>query len=138
MTGVQTCALPIYAHLTESVFNTATPLLEGQQLPGASKWQISDSATYRWDGEFDPHLTISHRYVSSAPGTLQQPQYRVGNYNQIDALFGMTFNDVDVTLYGQNLTDSRGVTFTYGDYGAGVQNFVIRPLTIGVRASWQM
>ncbi len=126
------------AHLTESVFNTATPLLEGQQLPGASKWQISDSATYRWDGDFDPHLTISHRYLSSAPGTLQQPQYRVGNYNQIDALFGMTFNDVDVTLYGQNLTDSRGVTFTYGDYGAGVQNFVIRPLTVGVRASWQM
>jgi iron complex outermembrane recepter protein len=126
------------AKLTEDVTNTSTPLHNGQQLPGASKWQISDSATYRWDADFDPHVSLTHRYLSSAPGTLQQPQYRVGNYNQIDMLFGMSFGNCDVSLYGQNLTDARGATFSYGDYGAGVQNFLIRPLTVGLRASWQI
>jgi iron complex outermembrane recepter protein len=126
------------AKLTQNVTNTSTPLQSGQQLPGASKWQISDSAVYNFDGEFYPRLTLTHRYISGAPGTLQQPQYRVGNYNEVDALFGMTFGDFDVTLYGENLTDSRGVTFSYGDYGAGVQNFIIRPLTVGLRASWRI
>ena len=128
------------AHLTESVFNTATPLLEGQQLPGASKWQISqDSATYRWDGEFDPHLTISHRYVSSAPGTLQQPQYRVGNYNQIDVLFGTDVQRCrcDALRPEPDRLPRRHLS-PMAITGPACKNFVIRPLTIGVRASWQM
>jgi hypothetical protein len=50
----------------------------------------------------------------------------------------MFFGNTEVTLYGTNLTDRRGVTFSYGDFGIGLQDFVIRPRTVGLRLNWQI
>jgi outer membrane receptor protein involved in Fe transport len=126
------------AKLSEDVLAAATPLYAGQVLPGASKWQASATASYHWDGPHTPTFTLTDRYISGAPANLQQPYYRINGYSQLDARFGMFFGNTEVTLYGTNLTDRRGVTFSYGDFGIGLQDFVIRPRTVGLRVNWQI
>ncbi len=49
-----------------------------------------------------------------------------------------TFNSVGVTAFVNNVTDKRGVTFGYGDFGLGLQDFIIRPRTIGVTLDWKV
>jgi iron complex outermembrane receptor protein len=126
------------ATLSADVLAASTPLLAGQVLPGASKWQASASATYRWSGDYVPTATLTGRYISGAPANLQQPYYRINGYSQIDGRFSVMLGTTEVSLYGTNLTDRRGVTFSYGDFGAGLQSFVIRPRTYGLRLNWQI
>ncbi|MBB6244918.1 TonB-dependent receptor [Rhodanobacter sp. MP1X3] len=126
------------AQLSQSVLAASTPLYAGQVLPGASKWQASVIGTYRWSGEHSPTFTVTDRQVSGAPANLQQPYYRINGYNQLDARFSLLYGNTEISLYGTNLADRRGVTFSYGDFGAGLQDFVILPRTIGLRLNWQM
>ena len=126
------------ARLSEDVLAASTPLLAGQVLPGASKWQASVIGSYRWDGEYSPTFTVTDREISGAPANLQQPFYRINGYNQLDARFSLLFGNTEISLFATNLADRRGVTFSYGDFGEGLQNFVIRPRTVGVRLNWQM
>jgi iron complex outermembrane recepter protein len=126
------------AQLDETVTNTSTPLLKGTVLPGAAKYQISDNVAYNFGGEYQPTITLQHSFISHAPGSMSQPQYRVYGYNRFDALLSIKIRpDTSVTLFGENLGNVHPATFTYGDYGIGLQEFIIRPRTFGVRLNWQ-
>lgn len=126
------------AKLTETVVSGGNTILnDGQRLPGASKWQAAALATARFPGAYSPTLTISQRVLSGAPQSLQTPDLRLNGYSQTDVRFGMTFNTVDVTAFVNNAADKRGVTFGYGDFGLGVQDFIIRPRTFGVSMDWK-
>ncbi|MFC4309832.1 TonB-dependent receptor domain-containing protein [Steroidobacter flavus] len=113
-------------------------LQDGQQLPGASEWQISAMAVARLPYSWDPTITLAHRYLTDAPQSLQTPDLRINGYGQTDLRFSGQFASVGVTAFVNNVTDKRGVTFGYGDFGLGVQDFIIRPRTIGVMFDWKM
>jgi iron complex outermembrane receptor protein len=126
------------AKLTETVVSGGnTVLLDGQQLPGASKWQVAAVAVVRLPVPYQPTITLSHRYISDAPESLQTPDLRVDGYSQTDLRIGATFKSVGVTAFINNLADSRGVTFGYGNFGLGVQDFIIRPRTFGLSVDWK-
>ncbi|MET0535696.1 MAG: TonB-dependent receptor [Steroidobacter sp.] len=127
------------AQLTQTVVSNAnTVLLDGQQLPGASEWQISAVAVARLPLTAEPTITLSHRYLSDAPQSLQTPRLRINGYGQTDLRLATTFDQVGVSLFVSNLTDKRGVTFGYGDFGLGLQDFIIRPRTYGVSFDWKL
>jgi outer membrane receptor protein involved in Fe transport len=127
------------AQLTETVVSAGNlVLLDGQQLPGASEWQVSAMAIARLPLASAPTVTLSHRYLSDAPQSLQTPNLRINGYGQTDLRIGATFNSVGITAFVNNLTDKRGVTFGYGDFGLGLQDFIIRPRTIGVSLDWKL
>ena len=127
------------AKLTQTVVSGGNVVLQdGQQLPGASKWQVAASAVVRVPLPYQPTITLSQRYLSDAPESLQTPDLRVDGYSQTDLRIGATFNSVMVTAFVENLTDQRGVTFGYGDFGLGVQDFIIRPRTFGVSLDWKL
>lgn len=113
-------------------------LRDGQQLPGSSEWQVSAMATARLPYASEPSITLAHRYLSDAPQSLQTPNLRINGYGQTDLRINATFSNVGVTAFVNNLTDKRGVTFGYGDFGLGVQDFIIRPRTIGLMLDWKM
>ncbi|PZQ36422.1 MAG: hypothetical protein DI570_32470 [Phenylobacterium zucineum] len=116
------------------------PLLEGTRLPGASPWQISNQASYRFSGPLTPVLTVSHRYLAKAPETLQGPDVKVVGYNQFDARLNVSLDNVDVALFATNLANKRAVAFGYGlsSTGTGLSEFVIRPRTVGVTLNWKL
>lgn len=128
------------AKLTETVRTASPPLLEGTRLPGASPWQISNQASYRFSGPLTPVLTVSHRYLAKAPETLQGPDVKVAGYNQFDARLNVSLDNVDVALFATNLANKRAVAFGYGlsSTGTGLSEFVIRPRTVGVTVNWKL
>jgi iron complex outermembrane receptor protein len=127
------------AQLTETVVSDGnTVLQDGQQLPGASEWQLSAMAVARLPYSWEPTITLAHRYLTDAPQSLQTPDLRINGYGQTDLRLSGQFANVGVTAFVNNVADKRGVTFGYGDFGLGVQDFIIRPRTIGVMLDWKM
>lgn len=115
---------------------------EGAQLPGSSDWALSNTAVYRFGGTYSPTLTLSHRYLSSGisdlnsavPGIAANIQ---GDYNLIDLRLRASFGKTDVTLFGSNLGDERGVTRTVPEAN-GLSQGLVRPRTFGVTFNWAL
>lgn len=125
--------------LAEDLLEATVPLRSGQTLPGASKHQVSSSMTYRWNNAYTPSVTLSGRYISEAPANLQQADQRINGFSQFDARYAMWFDNLELSLFVNNIADKRGVTFSYGsEEPFGQQQFVIRPRTAGVRLHWRL
>jgi outer membrane receptor protein involved in Fe transport len=127
------------AKLTEDLLQATVPLRKGQRLPGSSKHQLSATATYKWNNKYNASASLSGRYLSDAPANLQQADQRINGFSQFDARYAMWFDNVELSLFVNNMADKRGVTFSYGSAELfGQQEFVIRPRTAGVRLHWQL
>lgn len=113
----------------------------GSQLPGSADWTVSNLLTYHFDARFDPTVSLSHQYVgggisdlnSAVPGVAPNRQ---GNYNLFDLRYRMTFGNTDVSLFGSNLTDKRGITRSVTETN-GVGEGLVRPRTYGVTVHWR-
>ncbi|MBC7938741.1 MAG: TonB-dependent receptor, partial [Chitinophagaceae bacterium] len=113
---------------------------KGSPLPGSADWTVSNLLTYRFDGSRAPTLAVSHQFLSGGLSDLNSAvpgatPNRQGNYNQFDARFRMSFGSIDMTVFGTNLTDKRGVTRTVSESN-GVGEGILRPRTVGVTLNW--
>jgi outer membrane receptor protein involved in Fe transport len=113
----------------------------GSQLPGSSDWSINNTLSYQFDARWSPALMLSHQFLSSGisdlnsavPGITPNTQ---GNYNLFDLRLRMSFGNTDVTLFGSNLTDKRGVTRTVQEPN-GLGQGIVRPRTYGMTVHWR-
>lgn len=114
---------------------------KGSRLPGSSDWSINNNLSYRFDARYSPTLTLTHQYLSegisdlnsAVPGAVPNEQ---GDYNLFDLRFRMSFGNTDITLFGSNLTDERGVTRTVSEAN-GLGEGIVRPRTFGITAHWR-
>ncbi|MFT3763806.1 MAG: TonB-dependent receptor [Pseudoxanthomonas sp.] len=114
---------------------------KGARLPGTADWSSSTTASYRFDGWMQPTLIFAHRYLSegisdlnsAVPGVTPNEQ---GDYNLFDLRLRLSFGSTDVTLFGSNLTDERGVTRTVAEVN-GVGEGLVRPRSFGVNVHWR-
>ncbi|WP_164978617.1 TonB-dependent receptor [Pseudoxanthomonas composti] len=114
---------------------------KGSQLPGSAEWSINNTLSYQFDGNFAPTVMLSHQFLSSGisdlnsavPGIAPNTQ---GNYNLFDLRYRMSFGRTDVTVFGSNLTDKRGVTRTVPETN-GIGEGIVRPRTVGVTVHWR-
>ena len=110
----------------------------GSQLPGASKWQLSDSIVYAPVGaQLAPTFTLSHRYLSSAPGELSPTPQIQGGYNLFDARAGVTVRRYGIFLYVDNIGNTRGVSEAMTGVHGPVQ-FLVEPRTIGITLDYRL
>jgi iron complex outermembrane receptor protein len=110
----------------------------GTVLPGASKWSVMNIATLHFDDlPLSPSLVVSHRYVSAAPVALASISQQ-GDYNTFNARLSITApHDVQLSLFVNNLNDSRGVTAgPFNDFVPAV--VILRPRTVGISLDWKM
>jgi len=108
----------------------------GSTLPGASKWQIANLASYTWSAApLSPTFVVSHRYVSKAPGIFLSglPQ---GDYHSVDARVTAHLGNVGITAFADNIGDRRGIT--NANVIPPTQQFVIRPRTIGLTLDYRL
>lgn len=106
----------------------------GSTLPGASKWQIANLISYeRSAGTMDWSATLSHRYISRAPGALVVDQEisgaPQGGYHLFDLRTGVRNDRIGVTLFLDNIGDVRGVTSGIAN---PLQQYIVRPRTMGI------
>jgi len=111
-----------------------TVIPDGRTLPGASKWSISETATYHFEAESEPYIALSHRYISGAESDFQS-RLPVGDYSLVDLRAGTVFGEADIAVFVTNLTDERGITAA-SSMGSYTSNFYVRPRTVGVRLAW--
>jgi outer membrane receptor protein involved in Fe transport len=125
------------AQLTRSLaLGGGTTLQSGAQLPGASKWSTSETATYHFDFRHNPYVSVTHRYLSGAQSAFVDP-LPVGDYNTYDFRAGAEFGNFSVAAYVDNLTNKRGVTAAEF-FGTAVTDFYVVPLTGGVQVDWHL
>ncbi|MEQ4575237.1 MAG: hypothetical protein ABN502_09905, partial [Gammaproteobacteria bacterium] len=113
----------------------------GTQLPGSADWTVSNLLSYHFDAVYQPTLTLAHQYVGSGISDLNSAvpgitPNRQGNYNLFDLRYRMTFGTTDVTLFGSNLTDKRGITRSVSETN-GIGEGLVRPRTYGVTVHWR-
>jgi outer membrane receptor protein involved in Fe transport len=109
---------------------------EGSTLPGASKWQGTAVLGYEWRNlPLTPSLVLADRYISEAPGNFYTglPQ---GDYNLADARFALHAKHLTFTAFVDNLADTRGIT--NANTLPPVQNFYVRPRTVGLTVDFRL
>ncbi len=109
---------------------------KGTTLPGASKWQVSNSLSYWLEGPLQPEFMVSERYVSGAPGAFSggTPQ---GNYTIVDARATLHFDQFDLSPFVDNIFNSHGVTTGNHTAGLPLQQYLVRPLTGGITLDYR-
>ncbi|MBA2933549.1 TonB-dependent receptor [Sphingomonas sp. CGMCC 1.13654] len=111
-------------------------LAKGENLPGASHWSTSESATYHFDLPKEPYVTLQHQYISHATNNFT-PLDSVGGYNTLALRVGARFGRIDAQAFVTNLTDKRGVA-TADFFGDAPIRFYIQPRMIGLSLDWSM
>lgn len=110
----------------------------GSRLPGASRWQVSDSIIYAPQASaIAPTLVFSHRYVSAAPGELTPAPRLQGGYNLFDLRAGVTLQGLGITAFVNNVTDKRGVSQAATGVRGPVE-YLVRPRTIGLTLDYKL
>jgi outer membrane receptor protein involved in Fe transport len=132
---------------TDAKLTTDAPAVSGvtgDPLPYAPKWGTS------LDGEYDQSAFADYKYFVGATysyvgarstnfgsDVTETMQVRLPGYNNYGARVGLDNDRWRFTLYGKNLSDSRGIT-SYSASGAPNLNgeiAIIQPRTVGVTVS---
>ena len=126
------------AELRRDFGSGATLVPKGSRLPGASRWQVSDSISYTvHDSAATPTLLLSHRYISGAPGELSPMPARQGGYNLFDLRLSAHFGGIGIAAFVENIGDTRGVSQAATGVRGPVE-FLVRPRTIGLTLDYRL
>jgi outer membrane receptor protein involved in Fe transport len=121
------------ATLNKPFHSGANVELAGATLPGASKWSLSGGITYRVPGALQPVIHLTEHFISSAPAgfgfVAPVPQ---GNFIVLDSRISSYFKDVEATILFNNITNRRGVTNANYYPGSPIEQYIIRPRTVGM------
>jgi iron complex outermembrane receptor protein len=91
--------------------------------------------SYDWrGGPLEPSFVLAHRYISEAPGIFGSGAEQ-GDYNLLDARLSFHVNQFGITVFVNNLADSRGVT-TASE--APLRQFLVRPRTFGITLDYRL
>jgi outer membrane receptor protein involved in Fe transport len=106
----------------------------GDRLPGSPKFNVNSSLTYGFDvGGNSAFVRTDYAYVGGYYNNLQETGLEIGNYNQVNLRTGISLNNFQLEIYGNNLTDAANLTWTDTIFG-GVDDRAVRlrPRTVGV------
>ncbi|TGX48742.1 TonB-dependent receptor [Sphingomonas gei] len=103
---------------------------KGTRLPGAAKWQVSNTLSYDLaDAALAPSFVLAHRYVSRSPSQLEGTTSQ-GGYSLFDARAGVNFGPFGATVFIENIGDKRGIATSA--VVPPIQQYIVRPRTIGI------
>ena len=111
----------------------------GATLPGASKWNFSGNVSYQlFELPLQPSILLADRYITSAPGGFGfSVPVTQGNYNVLDSRISAHIKDVETTLFVNNISDRRGVTNASAFAGLPIEQYVLRPRTVGLTLDYR-
>jgi outer membrane receptor protein involved in Fe transport len=109
---------------------------KGATLPGASKWQIGSTLSYRWrDAPFTPTFVLSERFISRSPGYFGNGTSQ-GNYTLVDGRVSFEVADSTlVTAFVNNIGNARGDTNAFID--PPLEQTLLQPRTFGITVDFQ-
>jgi iron complex outermembrane recepter protein len=111
----------------------------GAVLPGASKWNVSGSVRYQLLSlPLQPSILLADRFSSNAPaGFGFVAPLSQGNFNVLDSRISAYIKAVEATVFVNNITDRHGVTNASYYPGSPIEQYIIRPRTVGVTLDYR-
>jgi outer membrane receptor protein involved in Fe transport len=111
----------------------------GAVLPGASKWSISGSVSYQLLSlPLQPSILLADRFISGAPaGFGFVAPLSQGNFNVLDSRISAYIKAIEATVFVNNITDRHGVTTASYYPGSPIEQYIIRPRTVGVTLDYR-
>jgi iron complex outermembrane receptor protein len=111
----------------------------GATLPGASKWSLGATVRYDWSSiPLRPAVQLSDRFISTAPAGFGEAEpITVGNYNLLDARASGRYDNLEATVFVNNIADKRGVTTAGYVAGTPFEQYVVRPRTYGLTLDYR-
>jgi iron complex outermembrane recepter protein len=129
------------SELTEINPQFTVDAIEGSELPAAPNFTISNSIQYAYGWqEWENYLRVEHYFVGESmsnfpltPDSNRGPPVALGDYHNLNLRAGFVTGNLEVVLYGTNLTDSEGVV--QGGYLANLtaaEAVRVQPRTVGL------
>ncbi len=128
----------------------------GEKVPGVPDFNLSYNArqNFRVNDRIGGFVSIAPNWVGESHGVVinTNPDYKRPSYITLDASAGLDFGRWEVTLFGRNLTNNNKIIqrpdiegsaspiyeFNYlGTPTRNLQGFTLRPLTVGMNASYR-
>jgi outer membrane receptor protein involved in Fe transport len=136
--SIQSNVTYLNATLKQPFASEAIRQSAGTVLPGASRWSVSGAAKYQaLSVPLQPSIQIMDRFVSSAPARFgSTPPLTQGNFNLLDSRISANLNNLEATLYINNLTNRLGVT-NANYLGGSVEQYIVRPRTVGLTLEYR-
>jgi iron complex outermembrane recepter protein len=127
------------ATLDQAVVSGTTNEPAGATLPGASKWNLNATVRYDWSSiPLQPAVQLSDRFISTAPAGFGfvEPVTQ-GNYNLLDGRVSGRHDNLEATVFVNNIADKRGVTTASDVAGNPFEQYVVRPRTYGLTLDYR-
>jgi iron complex outermembrane receptor protein len=111
----------------------------GAELPGASKWNVSGNVSYQvLSLSLQPTILLADRFISSAPaGFGFVAPLSLGNFNVLDSRISARIKNIETTVFVNNITDRYGVTNASYYPGNPIEQYIIRPRTVGLTLDYR-
>jgi len=112
---------------------SGTGYTPGQRLPDAPEENASLGAQYNFpvNGSWKGFARADYLYVGDVLQQFDVLVVKNGGYGEANARLGFTRDQLEVDLYGDNLTDKRAVSVT-NNPAFGAYQTLIRPRELGV------
>jgi iron complex outermembrane receptor protein len=119
----------------------------GANIPGVPKFNASVSAQYNFNLASDVYGFVraasrwtgkSNGGYSITPSMQPNPDYRRPAYSLVDASAGISWGNLDVTVFAENLANNRRIIQRPAVQGTDNQAYRITPRTIGVSLSGKL
>lgn len=129
----------VNAELTRDAPHLIPPARSGDRLPGSPEVNGNLGLQYEFEvAGREAFVRFDTIYVGSFYGRTDQPPLtRAGDYVEVDASAGVTFNALSVDLFVRNLTDEDAFTLRQIPRSAPFTGFQLRPRTIGLQLSYR-
>jgi iron complex outermembrane receptor protein len=108
----------------------------GTPLPGASKWQLANTLSYRASQHsWQPSLLFAHRFISKATSGVIGQDVEQGDYHLFDARASVQIDRIGITAFINNIANKRGVATASGP---PLEQYLVRPRTVGITLDYRL
>jgi hypothetical protein len=94
-------------------------------ISGDYRWSIGDDRSAHVRADYDITGRSNGSYITANPGYINEP------YNTLNGAIGMTIGDLNIDLYGKNLTNNHAFIQT-PTVNLLVVGYTVAPLRVGL------
>ncbi|MEJ0038004.1 MAG: TonB-dependent receptor [Gammaproteobacteria bacterium] len=111
--------------------------VDGARLPGSPKYQYNAGVQYSWDIAAVPlYVRADYAFVGGFYNNVRETGTVAGDFGQINMKLGATLKHVELSLFGNNLSNADNLTWVSSSYNDG-RAYRLRPRTVGVNALYR-